>query len=100
MLFETHQQFPGEASIGSGVSGRRIEPGEILGQLRNIARALAQRRQGNRNYVKAIKKIGAKAAFGDSSFKRTVAGCDDADIDMHSPVRSQAVELALLQGAQ
>src|SRR5450759_1192327 len=81
-------------------SGRRIEPGEILGQLRNVARAVAQRRQRNGNDIQAVIKIGAEAAFADGGFKRAVAGRDDADIDVYGLVRSQAVELPLLQGAQ
>jgi hypothetical protein len=95
--FEARHQFARQ----TGPRSRRgIEPGEIFGQFANVAGAFAQRRQRNRNHVQAIKKIGAKAAFGDRGFERTVGGRDHADIDVHGLVRSQAVELALLQRAQ
>src|ERR1019366_2195588 len=81
-------------------SGGRLEPGEILGQLRDVARAGAPRGQRKRNNVKAIIKIGAKAAVADGGFERAVGGRDDADVDVYGLVRSQAVELALLQDAE
>ncbi len=97
MLFEMRDEFGGQANLSSG---RGIEPGEIFGQFPNIAYAVAQRRQGNGNHVKTIVKIGAEAAVADRGFKRMVAGRNDADINVYGLVRSQAVELALLQGTQ
>src|SRR5208282_2300094 len=97
IFFEARHQFAAQDGLGPG---RGIESREIFGQLANVAGAVAQRRQRNRNHVQAIKKIGAEAAFGDRGFERTVAGRNHPNIDAHRLVRSQAVELALLQGAQ
>ena len=53
---------------------------EILGKIRNILAAVAQRRKGYGDYVDPIEKIGAEAAGFDFAPERAAGGADDARV--------------------
>ena len=79
----------------------RIEPlEEFVGEQRDVAFALAQRRQHHRHHADAVIEVGAKFVLGDRIFEVPVGRRHQPDIDLDGLVAADALELALLQDAQ
>ena len=73
---------------------------EVLDQERDVARALAQRRQADRHHVQAVVEILAKGAGRDLLLQIAVGRGDQPHVDADRLDAAHALELALLQGAQ
>ena len=74
--------------------------GEGFHQQRNIFRALAQRRQMDREDVQSIVEIVTKLAIGDHLFQIAVSGSDQANVGLDQFIAAQTFKLLLLQNAQ
>src|SRR5262249_38416080 len=59
-----------------------------------------QRGQGNWEHREAIKEISAEETIFDGPFKIAIRGGDDSDVRLSGLTAADALELALLQGAQ
>ena len=73
---------------------------EIFGEFDHVGRPLAQRRDFQVHDVEAEQQILAEGAFAHRLGQIAVGGGDDADIDRHRPRAADAVDHALLDGAQ
>src|SRR6266536_313917 len=76
VLVETRQQIRRQAWLRAR---RSIERRKMPCQFGNVARAVAKRRQSQRNDVQAVVQVGAKSAACNQGFERTVGGGDHAD---------------------
>ncbi len=72
----------------------------MVGQRRDVARPLAQRRDAQADHVEAEVQVLAEAAGGDLCRQVAVRGGEDAHVDAHRAAAAEAVDLALLDGAQ
>ncbi len=73
---------------------------EVLDEERDVARALAQRRQADRHDVEAVEEVFAERAGGDELLEVAVGRRDEAHVDADRLDAADALELALLQRAQ
>src|SRR5579883_21578 len=89
----------GQRAEGDAVGGR-VFLGEMLGQGRDVARPLAQRRQAKVHDVEAEIEILAEAALAHLLFEVAVRGGEEADVHLDGMRAADAVDLALLDGAQ
>ena len=84
--------------------GQAVQPGELGGQVpgqrHDILRALAQGRQLQGQHTEPEQQILAERAFRDCPLEVAVAGGDQPDIDANRPRAADAIDLALLDGAQ
>ena len=87
---------PAHRLAGAG----RVLLQEVLGQMRDVARPIAQRREQDREDVQAVIEILSKRAVGDLLLEIAVGGRDDADVDLDRLGAAHPLELALLQHAQ
>src|SRR5260370_13099101 len=74
--------------------------GEMLGQRLDVLRPLAQRRDAKVDDVEAEVEILAEAALADLLLEVAVGGGDQANVDLDRMGTADAVDLALLDGAQ
>ena len=79
---------------------RAVVPQEALGEERDVAGPLAQRRQPDQERVDAIVEILAEAAFAHEVLERTVGGADQAEVGLDRSRPAEALEASLLQDAQ
>ena len=86
--------FDGAAAAGRGA----VE--EILGQRRDVAGSLAQRRHAERHHIQAVVEIRAEGAALRLCREVAIGGGDQADIELPGARAADAFELALLQDAQ
>ena len=112
MVFSSSRTLPGQrltpsarrASADSGRTGRpfasRIFLDEILRQLDDVGRALAQRRDLQVDDVEAEQQILAEFALAHGVGEIAVGRGDDADVDRHRLAAADAVDDALLDRAQ
>src|ERR1700751_3299928 len=73
---------------------------EVLNQERNVFFPVAQRRNLNREHIKAVKQILAKSTFCNRSLQVTVCGSDHPHVDGKRLVSTHPLEFTLLQHAQ
>ncbi len=66
----------------------------------NVGDAVAQRRRKNRKHLEAVKEVAAELFFRDHFGQIAIGGGDQAHIDGDGPRAAEALDLALLQGAQ
>ena len=89
---------------GDGLDGQAAAPGDVLqqrlGQRLDVARALAQRRQADRQHVQPPVEVGAEAAVGDHRAEVAAGRGDDANVDALHRVAADRFDLLLLQHAQ
>ena len=86
-------------------TGAKAEPvrgalGEVLGERADVARAVAQRRDDDREHRQPVVEIFAKGLRLDHRRQVAVRGGDDADVDAHGPLAADADHLAVLHDAQ
>jgi hypothetical protein len=74
--------------------------GEVLGQFEDVAFALTQRRQLDRELREAVVQVLAEFAFADQRRQIAVGRGDDPHIDFVGVVGTQRTNLAFLQHAQ
>ncbi len=72
----------------------------MLGEFENVGRALAQRRDLQVHDVEAEQQILAEVTVAHRFAQIAVRGRDDADIDRHGLGAADAIDDALLNGAQ
>ena len=72
----------------------------MLGELEHVGRPLAQRRDLQVHDVEAEQQVLAERALAHRLGQVAVRGGDDADVDRHRPGAADAVDHALLDGAQ
>ena len=72
----------------------------MVGELEHVGGALAQRRDLQVHDVEAIEQVLAERAGFHHFRKIAVRGGDDADVDRHRLGSADAVDHALLDGAQ
>src|SRR4029079_2198568 len=89
-----------------------IDPGDVLLQavvelrekvfdeMRNVASALAECRQLDRNDVEAIEEVLSKRALRLQLLEVTIGRGDEANVDANSLDAANALELALLERAK
>jgi hypothetical protein len=73
---------------------------EVLGELEHVGRPLAQRRDFQVHDVEAEQQVLAERALAHGLGQVAVRGRDDADVDRHRLGAADAVDHALLDGAQ
>ena len=73
---------------------------EVLEQREDVLRAIAQRRQVDREYMQAIIEILAKRAPGHGDLQVAIRRRDDAHVGLEHPRAAEALEFALLEDAQ
>ena len=88
------EAWPGHVDL------HRHASAEMLGEDRNIALAVAQRRQGDDLEAQPVEQVGAEAAFLDQPRQMLVGGSDDPDVDLERPARSDPRHLAIFDRAQ
>ncbi|MNH10705.1 hypothetical protein D3C79_701920 [compost metagenome] len=77
-----------------------VEFEKLPGQDQHVIAAFAQRRNRHRIDRQTMVQIGAEQAFANAVRQVAVGGGNDAHIHMQRLVRPQALDLAVLQGAQ
>jgi hypothetical protein len=82
----------------SGAGGQFLE--QVLRQLVQIRQALAQRRQPDRKHAQAAVQIRSETPMGDQLLEVDGAGGDQPQVDLDEAVRSQRLDLLVLQHAQ
>ena len=80
--------------------GGGIFLGEMLRQFEDIGRAFAQGRYLQVDDIEPEQQVLAERAFAHGIAEVAVRGGDDADIDRHRPGAADAIDHALLDGAQ
>jgi len=73
---------------------------EVLDEQRDVRPALAERRQTHRNHVQAVEQICAERAVRDQLLQVAIGGRDEANVDVDRLDSADALELALLKGAE
>ena len=73
---------------------------EVVGEQRDVARPLAQRRDVDLDHVQAVEEVLAEAALLELLLEVAVGGGHDAHVHLEGLVAAHALELALLQEAQ
>jgi len=66
----------------------------------NVGNAVTQRRRKNRKDLEAIKEVAAEFLFRDHFGQIAIGGGDETHVDEDGARAAQALNLALLQGAQ
>src|SRR5262245_45628885 len=74
--------------------------GEVRGQKRNVFRALAQRRQSQREDVQSVIEVAAEPSGANVFRQIAISGCDDPDVNVNRIAAAEPLEFALLQHAQ
>jgi hypothetical protein len=72
----------------------------VLGQHRDVIRALAQRRNLQRHHLEAVEKIFAELSCRTEQFQVPAGGSQDAHIDGLRAILTHWANLALLQNTQ
>src|SRR5690606_20440412 len=79
----------------------RVElPEEVLDEERDVPGALAERGQADGHDVEAVEEVLAERALSDELLEIAVGRGDEADVDVDGLDAADALELALLEGAQ
>ena len=73
---------------------------EVVHQQRDVLRPLAERRHGDREDVQAVPQVGPEAARVHLIVEFPVGGRDQAHVGLQRHVAPDALELAVLNGAQ
>src|SRR5450631_1128309 len=73
---------------------------ELIDKEGNFLTALAQRRNGDRECIKAVVEIFAESLIGDGVFHVDVGSREYADIDLGGVARAEAAEGSVLQNVQ
>ena len=89
------RQFFGLAAVGLGEGAQKV-----IGQQRDVALAIAQRRHVEGNDVEAIEEILPEVAALDLVLQIFVSGGDDAHVDLGAVVGAQRGKALLVKGAQ
>src|SRR6185312_17136514 len=73
---------------------------EAHGEIRHVAKAASQRRNGDREHVQAIEQILAEAAGLDQLDQILIGRRYEAEVHFDRAARADRIDLALLQRAQ
>jgi len=73
---------------------------EVLGERRYVARALAQPRHRDREYVQPVVKVFAKPPGGDGRDQVVVRGRDESDVGLEGLRAAQSLVFARLEDSQ
>src|SRR5208337_2243598 len=73
---------------------------KVFNQNRDIALAIAQRRQLDLKNIQAVEEVGAKAAFLDELFEFLVGGGDAAEVNLDGMRAADALDFAFLEDTQ
>src|SRR5271157_1058513 len=84
-------------AVDAFVHGGGELPDKVFNQNRDIALAIAQRRQLNLKNIQTVKEVWAEAAFFDELFEFLVGGGDAAEINLYGMRAADAGDFALLE---
>src|SRR6185503_2782641 len=73
---------------------------DVLGQIRDVGHALAQRRDADGDDVQPVVEVLAELAASDQALEVAVGGGDDADVDLAGLLVADPADLVLLEDAQ
>ena len=96
----SHSIGPRRDRLDVGAIGLVGQPQEVIGQPRDVAAAVAQRRQVDVDQVQAIQQVFAELAALHHLVQRAVRRRDHAHVDGARPARAEHFERAVLQHAQ
>ena len=99
MRFEQLHRAPVDPVDGAA-EALAVLGGEVRGQKRNVFRALAQRRQSQREDVQSVIEVAAEPSGAHVFHQVAIGGGDDPDVNVNRIAAAEPLEFALLQYAQ
>ena len=92
MAFETVEDGPGERAA--------VLLDEVIDEQRDVFGPLAERRHGDREHIQPVPQVRPEPARAHLLVEDPVRGCDESHVGLQRHVAPDALEFAVLDGAQ